>query len=71
MQSVAYPSHACKQVAAGRWNPISPAASYDPNFATSDTIAPLPGAHAEGSDGLRFAKQTIRATRVSKWLLDA
>jgi hypothetical protein len=71
MQSVAYPSHACKQVAAGRWNPISPAASHDPNFATSDTNVPPPGAHAEGSDGLRYAKQTIRATRVSKWRRDA
>ncbi len=35
MQSVAYPSHARKQVAAGRWNPISPAASHDPNEATN------------------------------------
>ncbi|MFN7628423.1 MAG: hypothetical protein ACK5PZ_16470, partial [Pirellula sp.] len=29
-------SHACKQVATGRRNPISPDASYDRNIRTSD-----------------------------------
>ena len=39
-------NHACKQVAPGRRNPISPDASYDRNIRTSDSNAPPPGANA-------------------------
>jgi hypothetical protein len=53
------PSHACHQVATGRWNPTSPGASYDQNIRTGDSDVPLPGADAEGSDGIRSANTNL------------